>query len=54
MKKKTKIGTTISTWKFDEKNGKIKINKSKNTQKNNKKLSKMTISKNGCKLAKKL
>ena len=39
MKKKTKIGTTISTWKFDEKNGKIKINKSKNTQKNNKKLS---------------
>ena len=35
----TKIGTTILTWKFDEKNGKIKINKSKNTQKNNKKLS---------------
>ena len=33
-----KIGTTISAWKFDEKNGKIKINKSKNTQKNNKKL----------------
>ena len=38
VKKKTKIGTTISTWKFDEKNGKIIINKSKNTQKNNKKL----------------
>ena len=46
VKKKTKIGTTISTWKFDEKNGKIKINKSKNTQKNNKKLSKMTIRQN--------
>ena len=23
MKKRTKIGTTISTWKFDEKNGKM-------------------------------
>ena len=29
------IGTTISAWKFDEKNKKIKRNKSKNTQKNN-------------------
>ena len=46
VKKRTKIGTTILTWKFDEKNGKIKINKSKNTQKNNKKLSKMTIRQN--------
>ena len=26
------IGTTISAWKFDEKNKKIKRNKSKNTQ----------------------
>ena len=31
------IGTTISAWKFDEKNKKIKRNKSKNTQKNNEK-----------------
>ena len=42
MKKRTKIGTTILMWKFDEKNRKIKINKSKNTQKNNEKLSKIT------------
>ena len=40
------IGTTISVWKFDEKNKKIKRNKSKNRQKNNKKLSKMTIRQN--------
>lgn len=35
------IGTTISAWKFDEKNKKIKRNKSKNTQKNNRKFCKM-------------
>ena len=40
------IGTTILAWKFDEKNKKIKRNKSKNTQKNNKKLSKMTTGQN--------
>ena len=40
------IGTTILMWKIDEKNRKIKINKSKNTQKNNKKLSKMTTGQN--------
>ena len=40
------IGTTISAWKFDEKNKKIKRNKSKNTQKNNEKLCKMTIRQN--------
>lgn len=40
------IGTTISAWKFDEKNKKIKRNKSKNTQKNSKKLCKMDSEKN--------
>ena len=46
VKKWTEIGTTILMWKFDGKNRKIKINKSKNTQKNNKKLSKMTTGQN--------
>ena len=32
------IGTTISAWKFDEKNKEIKRNKSKNTQKNHLKI----------------
>lgn len=40
------IGTTISAWKFDEKNKKIKINKSKNTQKNNEKLCKIDSGQN--------
>ena len=40
------IGTTISAWKFDEKNGKIKINKSKNTQKNNEKFCKIDSGQN--------
>ena len=40
------IGTTISAWKFDEKNKKIKRNKSKNTQKNNKKLCRMDSGQN--------
>ena len=51
------IGTTISAWKFDEKNKKIKRNKSKNTQKNlqNRQWTKrLTFSKNSSKLAKKL
>lgn len=40
------IGTTISAWKFDEKNKKIKRNKSKNKQKNNKKLCRMDSGQN--------
>ena len=40
------IGTTISAWKFDEKNKKIKRNKSKNTQKNNEKLCKIDSGQN--------
>ena len=40
------IGTTISAWKFDEKNKKIKRNKSKHTQKNNEKLCKIDSGQN--------
>lgn len=40
------IGTTISVWKSDEKNKKIKRNKSKNTQKNNEKLCKIDSGQN--------
>lgn len=40
------IGTTISAWKFDEKNKKIKRNKSKNTQKKNEKLCKIDSGQN--------
>ena len=40
------IGTTISAWKFDEKNKKIKRNKSKKTQKNNEKFCKIDSGQN--------
>ena len=40
------IGTTISAWKFDEKNKKIKRNKSKNTQKNNENFCKLDSGQN--------
>ena len=40
------IGTTISAWKFDEKNKKIKRNKSKKIQKNNEKLCKIDSGQN--------
>ena len=40
------IGTTISVWKFDEKNKNIKRSKIQNTQKNNEKLCKIDSGQN--------